>query len=55
MDAEKPKGPPFDLFGTMRLFFEKFLMCPTFEFVDILQQNGCKKNERVPLSDFLAL
>ena len=38
------KGPPFNFFGIVRLFFENFLMSqktPLFEFFDILQQNIC--------------
>ena len=40
-----PKGPPFQFFfGTVRIFFRKFLMSqksPPFGFFDILQQKVC--------------
>ena len=36
------EGPPFNFFGTVRLFSENFTMSPKapFEFFDFLQQNG---------------
>ena len=44
-NRKTPKGPPFQFFfGTVRIFFRKFLMSqksPPFGFFDILQQKVC--------------
>ena len=44
-NRKTPKGPPFHFFfGTMRIFFRKFLMSqkgPPFGFFDILPQKVC--------------
>ena len=54
-----PKGSPLWIFfGTVRLFFENFLMSPKgppFEFFDILNGMFVNKSRRVPLLHFSAL
>ena len=44
-NRKTPQGPPFQFFfGTVRIFFRKFLMSqksPPFGFFDILQQKVC--------------
>ena len=59
--SKGPKGPPFLVFGTVRLFqnsyfpfFRKFFQClqrvmsPPFNFFDILQQTGFSKSRKGP-------
>ena len=47
-----PKGPPFGLFfGTVRLFFENFLMSP-LSFLIFCNEMFVNKSRRVPLFTF---